>query len=95
MSLKSTDFETIESKDIEGTHQLLKVRMRRDNGIALILAKKDSNSGAVFGGHNWEDLSQHPDIVDEYYTVISTIGQFVAASFKVREKIQKLIEGQN
>ena len=91
MSHESPDSEIIESKDIEGSHELLKVRL--ENGIqALILAKKGTKGGSFFGGHNWERLGAHADMVGDFYDSISTIEQFVKASFRVRERIQGLVE---
>ena len=84
------DFDTIDRKDIEGTHELLKLRRR--GILALVLAQKEAQSGAVFGGHNWENLGQHPSVVEEYYQSINTRADFVKYSTKIRRGLQDLIE---
>lgn len=92
MHFNLSDCDNIESKEIEGSHILLKLRMRLTGRIALVLAPKEAQSGAVFGGHNWEDLGLHPSLVDDFYRQINSRKDFVSLSSRVREGIQSLIE---
>ena len=91
MGFSSPEFEIIGKKDIEDTHELLKLKNAKGI-LALVLASKEANSGAFFGGHNWEVIGQHPTIIEDFYGRINSKREFIAISEKIRTDLQGLIE---
>lgn len=91
MTFSSPEFETVETKNLDDTHELLKLRDKRGI-LALILAAKEASSGAIFGGHNWEEIGRHPAVIDDYFKQIGSQADFMTISVKVRNNMQSLIE---
>jgi len=92
MAFNLPDFDTIERKDIGETHELLKLREKERGLFTLILSPKDSNGGAIFCGHNWEEIGQHPAMIDKFYEQINSQADFAAISYWFRKELQALIE---
>lgn len=92
MSFRLPDFDIIAQKDIEETHELLKLKEKQKGVIALVLTQKDTESGTIFGGHNWDEIGRHPAMVEEYYRSINSQDEFFEYSTKVRRSLQDLIE---
>lgn len=93
MTFSAQGFERVDSKEIEKEHTLLKLRHREKGIFLLVLAKNEAQSGTLFGGHNWEEIGQHPSVVGDFFDQIDTIADFQSYSSKVRCGIQELIEG--
>lgn len=91
MGFSTPELQIVEAKDIEDTHELLKLKNAKGI-LALVLASKEAKSGAIFGGHNWEEIGQHPAIIDKFYSQINSKREFIAISEKIRADLQGLIE---
>jgi len=92
MQFDLPEFDLIDKKSIEDTHELLKLRERSKGLLTLLLRFKGSKSGFFFGGHNWSEIGRHPALIEEYFEKLNTLDHFHTVSAKVRDMLQLLIE---